>query len=144
MNTLYNSSSTEGHYHTQYLVLLERFARYLRTSPNLLHKLVDQYERKIFDLLNPSDVHKSRVNDLGKHHVHSEKYDSTSFNPEKNIPDVDTNNIQTYDDLNGFKFSNSMNIMPLLKQLGINILHKDDKNENTENYDSNDDSSDTI
>ena len=81
-NILYNSSSTEGHFHVQYLVLLERFARYIRTSPNLLHKLVDQYERQIYGLLNISDIHKSRVHDLGKHqYAHSEKYDSTSFNP---------------------------------------------------------------
>jgi hypothetical protein len=140
-NILYNSSSTEGHFHVQYLVLLERFARYIRTSPNLLHKLVDQYERQIYGLLNISDIHKSRVHDLGKHqYAHSEKYDSTSFNPDNTTSHVDRNNIQTYDDLNGFNFSNSINIMPLLRQLGVKILHKDDKNEK---YDSSDSDSDS-
>jgi hypothetical protein len=140
-NTLHNSSSTEGSFHVQYLVLLERFARYLRTSPNLLHKLVDQYETQIFGLLNPKDIDKPLVNNLGTSHAFREMYDSSSFFPEIEHKSVDPSNVKTYDDFDGFKFSDNINVMPILKQLGINILHKKDENNN--NNDDDDDSSDS-
>ena len=135
VNIFKNSSSTEGHFHVQYLVILERFARYLRTSPNLLHKLVDKYERQIYDLIEPFNINKSKAINISK--KNEEIYDSKSFFPSFTNSKINTNNIEFTD---GFNFNNSIRVMPFLKQLGMNILYKDDGNNNSDESSSSSDS----
>lgn len=135
-----HSSSTEGNFHVQYLILLERFARYLRTSPNLLHKLVDQNETHFYGLISPSDIHKSKVTSLGKSNkAHNEIYEFSTFFPDMKQNSLDPTNAKTYDDLDGFNFDNNISTMPLLRQLGLSILYNEDNQKQNKKNDNDDD-----